>query len=89
MSERRRDVAPAGCRALHGWTPRETEHAMFSMESRPDLLENAGLSLARFFVLLYPHRDKERFVSTIARGATRALLTLWWAEPLSLRGTRV
>jgi hypothetical protein len=71
MSERRRDVAPAGCRAPHGWTPRETEHAMFSMESRPDLLENAGLSFARFSVLLFPHRDKERFVTTLEQGATR------------------
>jgi hypothetical protein len=54
--------------ALHGWSPGETEHSAFSMESRPDLSKNPGLSFARFSVLRVPHQDKERFVSTIERG---------------------
>jgi hypothetical protein len=33
----------AGCGALYGSTLRETEHAAFSLESRPDLSKNAGL----------------------------------------------
>jgi len=41
------------------------------MESRVDLSKNIGVSRARFSVLLFPHRDKERFVTTLERGATR------------------
>jgi hypothetical protein len=37
MSERQRDGARAGCGALHGWSPRETEHGAFSIESHADL----------------------------------------------------
>lgn len=74
MSKRRSDVARAGCGALPGWTPRETEHAAFAMESHADLSKNIGVSRARFSGLLFPHRDKERFVSTIAWGATRQRL---------------
>jgi hypothetical protein len=57
--------------ASNEWTPRKIAHAAFSMENMADLSKNAGLSCARFSVLLFPHRDKERFVSTIGRGATR------------------
>jgi hypothetical protein len=57
--------------ACLGWTPRETEHAAFSMENRTDLSKNARLSFTRFSVLLFPHRDKERFVTTLSRGAIR------------------
>jgi hypothetical protein len=32
-------------------------------------LKNTGLSFARFSVLLFPHQDKERFVTTLERGA--------------------
>jgi len=39
-------------------TPWETEHAAFSVESRADLSKNAGLSCARFFVLLFPIETK-------------------------------
>lgn len=52
------------------WTPRETEHTAFSMESRADLSKNAVLSSTRFSVLLFPHRDKEQFVTVVERGAT-------------------
>jgi len=38
---------------------------------RAVLSKNIGVSFARFSVLLLPHRDKERFVNTIERGATR------------------
>jgi hypothetical protein len=69
MSERQRDVARALCGALHGWTPCEIEHVAFSMESRPDLSKTARLSFARFSVLLFPHQDRERFVTTLERGA--------------------
>jgi hypothetical protein len=41
------------------------------MESRIELSKNLGVCRARFSVLLFPHRDKERFVTTIERGATR------------------
>jgi hypothetical protein len=55
--------------AAHGWTPREIEHAAFSMQSRTELSRNAGLSFARFSVLRFPHQDKERFVNAIEWGA--------------------
>lgn len=61
-----RDGLPS--RAPRGWTPRETEHAAFSVHYS---LEERRPFGARFSVLLFPHRDKERFVTTLERGATR------------------
>lgn len=57
----RRNQARPGARL--GWTPYEIEQSLVSMEIRADLSKNAGLSCARFSVLLFPHRDKERFVN--------------------------
>ncbi len=54
------DGASARHRACLGWTPCETEHVAFSMESRTDLSENIGLCVARFSVLVFPHQDKEK-----------------------------
>lgn len=67
---RRRNQARPGARLR--WTPREIEHAAFSAGEHLALSENAGLSRARFSVLLFPHRDKDRFVTTLERGAARS-----------------
>lgn len=61
-----RNQARPGARL--GWTPRESEHAAFSVASRMALSENVGPSCARFSVRLFPHRDKGRFVTTLSRG---------------------
>lgn len=46
------------------------------MESRADLSENIGLCVARFSVLRFPHRDKERFVTTVQRTLREQLAKL-------------
>jgi hypothetical protein len=68
--------------AQYGWTPYETEQPSVSMEIRADLSKNTGLCVARFSVLLFPHQDKERFVNTIERGATR-----YWLRTLATGGS--
>lgn len=71
-------VTRAAVRRCQAGGPHEEPSTAFYAESRPDLSKNSRLRAARFSVLLGPHRDKERFVTTPAWGASSiAFANLW------------